>query len=134
MIVFGHSWGLIVLGGISVSPAGGRTVLALVLDGLPPLFKSNFVFPQVLRWPLVIGEVLEPVQDREGLLDGDLEVPRDLGYAICSFGVEESEVSGLTGSSDESDPAAALGQFFASADSAMKGVSASLIVSRTFSC
>jgi hypothetical protein len=93
MIVLGHVRGLIILGGISISPTGGHSVVSLVLDGAPPLFQSLLVLPKVLRGPLIIWEILVPAENRQSVLDSDLQVPRDLRYAICSFGVEESEVS-----------------------------------------
>lgn len=49
---------------------------------------------------LVRGAVLEPGQDDECVLDRYLEEPRDLAQSLPSFGVEASEVSRFSGSSD----------------------------------
>lgn len=64
MIVFGHLWGLIVVGVISASPVGDRpAVFALCLDGGPPLLQSLCVLPQVLRWSIFFRKVLVPRED-----------------------------------------------------------------------
>lgn len=131
MVVLGHSRGLIVLGVISDSPTGFDSVFALLFDVVPPLLQSLVVIPEVLRRPLVFLQVLVPAENLQSVLDGDLEVPRNVGYAICSSRIEDSEVSGLTGGTDDSDPAAAPCEFFASAPSLMNGRRASLIFSRT---
>lgn len=119
MIVFGHLRGLIVMGLISDSPAGVGSVFAPGFDGLPPHFQSLLVLPEVLGRPVIVLQVLVPAQDGESLFDRDLEVPSDVCYAFTTSGVEDSEVSGLSGSADESDPAAALCEFFASPASEM---------------
>ena len=133
MIVFGHSRGLIVRVVIRDSPVGVVAVLALVLDGRPPHFQSLWVLPQMLGRSFLVRQILEPAQNRQGPFDGRLEEPRDVSYALSSSGVEGSEVSGLTGSSDESEPDATPGEFFASPSSEMNGGRASLITSRTSS-
>lgn len=133
MIVFGHLRGLIVIGVISGSPTGLHPVFALGLDGCEPHLQSLGVFPEVLRRPVLVGKVLVPAQDRQRVLDGQLQVPGNVSYALSSSGVEGAEVSGSLGSADESDPGAAPDEFFASVPSLMNGRRASLMVSFTSS-
>lgn len=135
MIVFGHSGRLIFLGVIiSGAPAGGSAVLASFFDLLPPHFQSLFVLPQMLRGTILVRQVLVPAQDRESVLDGHLEVPSNVRYALTSSGIERSEVTGSLGSSDKSEPDATPSKFFASAASEMNGRRASLTVSRKVWC
>lgn len=91
--------------GFAVSPSG--------FDALPPLLQSLRVLPKMLRRYLVLRQILVPVQDRQTLLDSDLEEPGDLRYSLDTSGVEGTEVSGSTGGADESEPDATLSEFFA---------------------
>jgi hypothetical protein len=59
------------------------------------------------------------------VLNGQLQVPSNVSYAVSSSGVEGSEVTGSLGGADKSDPGAAPREFFASDPSEMKGMSAS---------
>lgn len=67
----------------------------------------------MLRRYLVLRQVLVPVQDREALLDSDLEEPGDVVYSVDSSGVEASEVSGSAGGADDAEEDTALSEFFA---------------------
>lgn len=135
MIVLGHSRPLIVVGLISRHASIGdrSVVVALVVNGLPPQFQSLVVFPQVLGRTVLVRHMLVPTEDCQCLFNCHLQVPGNVGYAVAASGVEESEVSGASGSADELEPSAALCEFFASPVSEMKGMMASLMSSRTSS-